>query len=849
MSIRQRHQNAFEGNLNGYGHFSEEPASFVIDSPDLPVGWDYVYQNRKMLLRVDQHGPIYAQADPPNDIMLFRREGFQRDSSWLVWLRSDDFKCGAFSNFLRPNMSNLELGIKPDIFRVTYAPSSVLYEVELEGVSVCTRFFLPPDCCAVCMNVTVRNLRRKSVSLSVIPVLRPYVNPAQLAPWDKAEWYLKTAFLNRTNPGFATQLMNMNAEPQKRRTVVLWSSTENFNSAEISHEKFVGQGDFKNPEAVFGKNLRLKLSDGRAWGEFAEQNTLYGYPPVNALQYAISLRPNQSWTLRQVIGIIPQGDGGALPSVSAAEKLSVFLKQKPCEDAVQKTARRYGNLMKVRSIDTPDAALNRYVNEWLPVQMDWVAALDRGWPSGMRGSRDSANDFTAMVPLDPCWSQDIINTLMSCQRSDGWFPRQYSSAGRLGKHDLRGHVDAGVWVIELLYNYLCGTRDFKLLDETITWLDKDEKSSVWEHTTRAMDYFICDENIGEHGLCKVREGEWLDSVNRAGLEGRGEGVMISGQVIIALSQMCEIVRHLFKSGKMSKSKSSNLLKLYSGKCESLRSSLRKNAYNKDGYFNGFFNDDGKWIFSEMDPDGERRVYGPANWFAIASGVAMPDLTDSILKEMEFLRCPGGGFRLLYPPMGANPIECVGRGGTGDQPAGLWENGTVYNQGSHGFLIRALATAGRGDMLYEVLRCLLPYDQEIHPVSATLTPPYAVVNCYLEVPGFMYRGGLLFLTGSIAYGLRAAYEWMFGIRPQLDGLVIDPCVPTSFRKIEAHFQHLGKKVRLVIKNPDASQCGVRKMRVNGIEVTCKRHDPFSGREQFLADDRMFKNKVNVIEVIM
>ena len=849
MSIKQRYPNAFERNLMGYGHFGEEPASFVIESPDLPAGWDYVYQNRKMLLRVDQHGPIYAQADPPNDIMLFRREGFQRDSSWLVWLCSDDFKCRAFSNFLRPNMSNHESGIKPDVFRVTYAPASVLYEVGIEGVSVCTRFFLPPDSSAVCMNVAVRNLRGKSVSLSVVPVLRPYVNPAQLAPWDKAEWYLKTAFLHKPNPGFVTQLMNMNAEPHKRRTVVLWSSKENFSSAEISHEKFVGQGDFKNPDSVSGKNLRLKPSDGRDWGEFAEQNTLYGYPPVNALQYDVSLRPGQSWTLRQVIGIVPQGAGGALPSAFTAEKLSVFLRQKPCDEAVRKTVRRYGNLMKVRSINTPDEALNRYVNEWLPVQMDWVAALDRGWPSGMRGSRDSANDFTAMVPLDPKWSRDIINTLMSCQRSDGWFPRQYSSEGRLGKHDLRGHVDAGVWVIELVHDYLCGTRNFKLLDEMIPWLDKDEKSSAWEHAMCAMDYFIRDENIGEHGLCKVREGEWLDSVNRAGLKGRGEGVMISGQVIIALSQMCEIVRHLLKTGKMSKGISSNLLKLYSGKCESLRSSMRKHAFNRQGYFNGFFNDDGKWIFSEMDPDGERRVYGPANWFAIASGAAMPDLTDSILKEMEFLRCPGGGFRLLYPPMGAKPITCVGRGGTGDQPSGLWENGTVYNQGSHGFLIRALATAGRGDMLYELLRCLLPYDQGIHPVSATLTPPYAVVNCYLEIPGFMYRGGLLFLTGSIAYGLRAAYEWMFGIRPQFDGLVIDPCIPTAFGKMSARFRHQGRDVNLIIENPDARECGVLSMSVNGQIVLPQRKDTFSGRKIFVVPDALFDRKKNIIVVML
>ena len=68
--------------LKGWGRFEEDrKAAFTIESADLPAPWEVIYQNRQILVRVDQHGPVYAQVDPPSGIMLFRREHFQRDGS------------------------------------------------------------------------------------------------------------------------------------------------------------------------------------------------------------------------------------------------------------------------------------------------------------------------------------------------------------------------------------------------------------------------------------------------------------------------------------------------------------------------------------------------------------------------------------------------------------------------------------------------------------------------------------------------------------------------------------------------------------------------------------------------
>ena len=91
----------------------------------------------------------------------------------------------------------------------------------------------------------------------------------------------------------------------------------------------------------------------------------------------------------------------------------------------------------------------------------------------MRGGRDAANDFTAMTPLAPRWTRELILTELSCQRPDGWVPRHFSARGHAGpERDTRQPCDAGARVAEMVYEYLCFSRDFALLAERFPWLDQ-----------------------------------------------------------------------------------------------------------------------------------------------------------------------------------------------------------------------------------------------------------------------------------------------------------------------------------------------------------------------------------------
>jgi len=833
--------------LNGYGHFSRrKKGSFIIDTPNLPESWEFIYQTKNILLKVDQAGPVMAQAYPPKDIVLFKRGPVQRFSSWLTWFNSDSFTNGPFTNFFRPNFQK-QPDMKPQQFNINYAPDCATYTFINEGLKISTKIFIPADQTAVCITTAITNQNKSTLNLSALPAVRTYVNPAFLNPWDNPEWYLRTSLIRENQYGILTRLYNMNSIKEKRRTAVLWVEGPGLDSAELSYERFCGQGSLEKPAALFQPSLSLSLDKAASFGTITEYNNHFGYPPVNAFKHKLRLKPGKTATLKQVMYMFPPDPEGGLPDKKAVVKSQKYLDDKKCSAELKLIDEIFNSVFNKRRLETPEPDLNHFVNEWLAMQLHWAGMLTYPF-STVRGCRDAANHYTAAIPLSPTACRDNIALMLECQRTDGWFPRQYSPDGRHGQHDLREHVDAGNWIIEECYEYLCFSKDFSFLDKKIPWLNSDKASSVVEHLIQALEWFTTAQHTGEHGLCKIGEGDWLDSVNRAGIRGRGESVMVTGQTVISLQYMTAIINKLELLGKYNKQKAAAFIKKAEKKIELFRKNLRRHAYNKAGYFNSVFNDDGCWLFSDKDPDGEKRFYGPANWYAISCGAADQNMTASVFKHLSATKTEAG-YRMMWPPMGAKPIANVGRGGSGDVPAGLWENGTVYNQGSHGFLGRALAVAGEGDMLYDVLRYMLPFDQRRHPVSKTLSPPYAMVNCWQEIPGFRHRGGLKFLTGSIAMAARMAYEWLSGVKPALGGLTIDPCLPAKFKKTTVYFPYNKTRVKLTILNPGGHQCGVKDMTVNKSEVKERINDPFSKRQVPLAKDDLFNQPLNEIKVTL
>ena len=768
-----------------YGQFERDvPAGYTVKNGDkLCAPWYYILQNRKILLYVDQNGPVKIQHEPPSGILVCKRELGETQSKWQVWIQSEGLNGGVpVSNFNNPV---LRYDLKKPVFTVKWSPEIATYKSEYEGVDIITEIFVPTDKATVCMKTTIVNKTENEMAFTVLPAVFPYVNSPQMVAWDLPEWYLtSTAVKGKKTFCIYGQMKDSSMDEKKYRTVTFNCDFDPEAEFELNMSNFTRSGNFFSPETVL-KDLpfEYKCKDAEEGVSYSEKQAVW------AVKYRTKIKPKSSKTLTQVLTV----QNSKIFDKRENEFESNYFDGRLYDEYVCKSKAFYSDLFSKRSVKTDNALYNDFINYFAPLQMFWVCSLDRGWPSSMRGTRDASQDFTGMTPINPQWARETILQLLSNQRSDGWFPRQISTISRQSPCDMRNFCDGGAFFIELLYEYLTFTRDIGLLKECVMWLDADDKNTVAEHFERTLYYYLNSENIGEHGLCKAWYGDWWDVIDHVGSYGRGESVTVTAQTVLILKYAIEIIKWAVSLGELDK-KNYVLAEKYAKAREKFATALKKHTFNDKGYFNGYFNDDGKWLFSDKDPDGESRLYLVSNAWAIISGVADKDMRKAVLANVEKYNFGRVGyntnslaFKKFVPKAGRVGNQSINE----DCP---------YNH-AQSFLVRACCVAGNPEMAYKATRYILPIEQEYAPVEKTFAPPFCIVNAYSNSDANLHRAELQFLSGTVSYVLRTVYSYFFGITYGFDGLTIKHCLPKEFGDCSAMFSYLGKKFILNFRRTD------------------------------------------------
>ena len=74
-----------------------------------------------------------------------------------------------------------------------------------------------------------------------------------------------------------------------------------------------------------------------------------------------------------------------------------------------------------------------------------------------------------------------------------------------------------------------------------------------------------------------------------------------------------------------------------------------------------------------------------------------------------------------------------------------------------------------------------------------------------------------LTGTAAWTFLNLSQYILGIRPDYDGLMIDPCIPEHIKGFKVSRTFRGIYYDIVITNPDSAQKGIVKLTVDGREI--------------------------------
>lgn len=773
-----------------YGYFGENPGCYTIVELPKIGSFEYIYKNEAQLIKADQFGIITCQIDAPAGIALVRRENRETSSPIKVYFSFDGEVYNNFDVFRAKNI------------KIDFTPEKAVYALDFGKISVKTQLFVMAHDRRFAMRVEFINNTEKDAAIKIMPTVFTYVNDLLLAPWDKPEWYTRSSCTD--DGAFVATKYSIAGKKEERRYFTCVSDLS-YDSIELSYDRLVADTNLFNsiPDSFSDKTGK----------------DVYAFSQCFAGIKSCTLKSGESFSFINVFATtLSEKDVKSCVSTSR----EYFSEVKLAEE--EKTLKeKFAKLFSVRTVNTNDPTFNKFVNGFLPLELDWVSSLDRGWPTGMRGVRDAANDFNGFLAYDIALCRNIIENIFSKQKSDGWYPRQVPF-GQSDKFDLRRFVDSACFFTEYVYNYLAYSDDYGILSKTYPYYDSEASERGVTHLIKGMEYLMKEENLGEHGLVKMQGGDWLDCLSGAGIKGRGESVMVSCQLVACLR---ELVRILNKIGYGNTEK-------YTKFAENLTEKINACAFNASGFYNGVYTDGGEWIFSEKDPDGESRIYVPTNSYAIISGVAHGK-ERKIIENIEELKTEDG-YKLFSKPFGERTIEGIGKMGTGDFQPYFAENASVYNHGSQLFYIRALAACGEYEKLYNVLNYAMPFNKKAHASDRVCSAPYAITNCYHLIPSFCGRSGFSFLTGSVAMIERAVYNWMFGVSFTLDDIVFQPCLPEEYgnskismrygdKKLHIEYIGFGNYIEKAIVNAEQLAVKDGKLKISKKELTEKKEIEF------------------------
>ncbi|MEJ2273864.1 MAG: NdvB protein [Woeseiaceae bacterium] len=517
---------------------------------------------------------------------------------------------------------------------------------------------------------------------------------------------------------------------------------------ECALQTFEGEGGIGDPDAL----RRPTLGNGDACYEL----------PAGILQYRLTLQPGESRQLRFLFG--PARDDDEIGTLrdryfrSGAFSASRASYERYLE-------RGAGCL----SIETPDAALDDFVNHWLNRQVLYHGDAHRVTADPQ--TRNFLQDSMGMAYIDPAATRKALLQALGQQAADGSMPDGIvlAAGGELTYINRIPHTDHCVWVPVCLEAYLDETADFALLDEPVGVADDGSPATVSERVTAAMRWLIG--NRDDRCLSLIGQGDWCDPMNMVGHGGKGVSGWLSIATVHALRLWSRVCRDTGRHA---------IADEMDAAAEETAAAIERHLWDGRWYARGI-SDDGTPF--GIDGDREGRIYlNPQSW-AMLAGLAREDRLETLVAAIEEQLGTPYGTTVLAPAY-TSMNERIGR--LTQKFPGVAENGSIYNHAAT-FYIFALLRLGDADRACEQIRRMIPgpsADDLLHRGQLPIFVPNYYRGDVARRPRTAGRSSQLFNTGAASWLYRCLVEGVFGLRGSSAGLHVAPNLPSDWETARA-----------------------------------------------------------------
>lgn len=758
-----------------YGDFSADGTEFVIKRPDTPRPWINYLSNGKYCLLLSQRGGGYSFWNDPelNRLTRWSPGSYLKDEPGrFLYVR--DAESGATWSVTH-NAAR---------FRCRHGLGYTMIGSGKNGIGAEITFFVPEGVPCEVWQVNVHNESKTARTLQLFPIV-------ELMPGN---------YFPELNMRNIHVLMNRAEFDHKTQSIAAWRLP--WGNKAWPYRLFYGMSlpvrsfdtDFEFFMGRYGGwDLPAAVKAGRCTGS----DQVCGVNLVGGLQGEMTLKPGETKTFSVVLGMVRERS-------ESRELLARFRNPAEVSKALAETQANWRKLILDNVlVETPDKDFNLACNVWLKYQ----TVMNNHWGRsatyyhegcGEFGYRNTAQDAWAMTAIDAKYALARLVKLSESQWKTGQPLPGWSQETGANTH--KPPSDFPIWLPMLLMQYVKETGDLKILDKPVKFHD-GPAASLYEHSRRAT-HFLLNVAKSKRGLPLMGSQDWNDAFDRTGIGGKGESVWLAIGLCHALRNMQELAR---AKGDM------KTLKEFAAGYERMKKLV--NRYGWDGgWYVYAFNDYGEPIGSRKNK--ESRVQLNSQTWAILAGLPDAKQLKSILKVIDKdSETPYGP--VLFTPWYSQYNGRIGRI-TAFAP-GTKENAAVF---SHAGAFKAVADTkiGRGDMAYKTFKQLLPMSANKR-IELFKTEPYVLPE-YVIGPGNprFGEGAFTWLTGSSDWLFMCGTQHILGVRPEFDGLLMDPCLPKHWKRCRVRRQFRGATYDIEILNPNGVQSGVKYVEVDDVRQT-------------------------------
>ena len=761
-----------------YGHFTDDGREYIITTPFTPRPWGNIISNGDYSLMVSQNGSGYSWRGNAGQNRITRSFQDLIKDNWGKYLYIRDLKRGTFwSATFKPVMRDY------DRFEVAHGPGYSRFTQQIEDIESVLTVFVAADAPVEVMQLTLTNRSAEARELDVTSYGEWGLG---FAPDEHREFhklFIETSADEAAQAVFARKCLWGFPDDKGRHNNVDWpytafmAASEPLKSFDCDKESFLGlYANDDRPAAMTRPEL------ARTHGRFGDA--------IAALQVVVSLQPGETKTVVFTLGAAEDG------KEDAHELIRRFTGVEQSNAALEDVHRFWSRFLDTERVQTPDDAFNFMTNTWAKYQ----ALSCRLWGksafyqvSAGYGFRDQLQDSQIFLINEPEYARKQLLMHAGQQFIEGdvlhwWFTIRGGGPRTNCSDDL-------LWLPFILNSYLLETADFGILDEEIPYLNGPAES-LYDHCVRAIERSFS--RFSPRGVPLMGDHDWNDGLSAVGTLLKGESFWVAEFLTMILGSFAPVARQRGDER-------------FAERCDGVRASL-KDALNKHGW-------DGEWYLQATTDDGlplgsqaneEGKIFLMPNIWAVMSDTAPSDRAETALASVTRYLLRDYGTLLNYPAF-TQPRPDIGY--VTRYAPGLRENGGVYTHAAT-WSVWAYAAAGQPENAWAAYSRICPpnrsADLDIYKAEPYVTPG----NIDGPISPFYGRGGWTWYTGSAQWLHRVATHWLLGIRPQENGLLIDPCIPAEWPgfTITRHFRDAVYQIE--VQNPDGVSSGVRSMTVDG-----------------------------------